>query len=154
MPRQQIQPRCPAPHLEVAVPIAKVLAYSRNSACNEFMRSPSAKGVPASRSRSGSRVSGDRSFSQHSTADDAIPYLLRQVAERLGRSLAEALKPFEQTPSVYRVLIALTRCSPARITEIAELTLIEPSTLSRTVDRMESDGLITRASGSDDGRTV
>lgn len=118
------------------------------------MRSPSAKGVPASRSRSGSRVPGNRSFSQHSTADDAIPYLLRQVAERLGRSLAEALKPFEQTPSVYRVLIALTRCSPARITELAELTLIETSTLSRTVDRMQSDGLVTRASGSDDGRTV
>lgn len=118
------------------------------------MRSPSAKGIPAPRSRSRSRVLRDWSYGRHSTADDAIPYLLRQVAERLGRSLNEALRPFEQTPSVYRVLIALARCSPARITELAELTLIEPSTLSRTVDRMESDGLVTRTSGNDDGRTV
>ncbi len=88
------------------------------------------------------------------TGQDAIPYLLRQVAERLGRSLNEALKPFDQTPSVYRVLIALTRRNPARITELAELTLLELSTLSRTVDRMETDGLVKRASGSDDARTV
>jgi DNA-binding MarR family transcriptional regulator len=88
------------------------------------------------------------------TAEDAIPYLLRQVAERLGRSLNEALKPFDQTPSVYRVLIALSRRNPARITELAELTLLELSTLSRTVDRMESDGLVKRASGNDDARTV
>ena len=84
---------------------------------------------------------------------DAIPYLLRQVAERLGRSLNEALKPFEQTSSVYRVLIALTRRSPARITELAELTLLEVSTLSRTVVRMEADKLVARASG-EDARTV
>lgn len=88
------------------------------------------------------------------SAPEAIPYLLRQVAERLGRSLNEALKPFDQTPSVYRVLIALTRRNPARITELAELTLLELSTLSRTVDRMQTDGLVKRASGNDDARTV
>ena len=69
------------------------------------------------------------------------------MAERLGRSLNEAVKPFEQTSSVYRVLIALTRRSPARITELAELTLLEVSTLSRTVDRMEADKLVVRAAG-------
>src|SRR5690349_12297785 len=88
------------------------------------------------------------------SAQEAIPYLLRQVAERLGRSLNEALKPFDQTPSVYRVLIALTRRNPARITELAELTLLELSTLSRTVDRMQADGLVKRAAGNDDARTV
>jgi DNA-binding MarR family transcriptional regulator len=87
-------------------------------------------------------------------SDEAIPYLLRQVAERLGRSLNQALKPYDQTSSVYRVLIALTRRSPARITELAELTLLELSTLSRTVDRMEADGLVKRGAGDDDARTV
>ena len=94
-----------------------------------------------------------RPSSDERTAGDAIPYLLRQVAERLGRSLNEAVKPFEQTSSVYRVLIALTRRSPARITELAELTLLEVSTLSRTVDRMEADKLVVRAAG-EDARTV
>ena len=95
-----------------------------------------------------------RSATHERIADDAVPYLLRQVAERLGRSLAEAVKPFDQSPSVYRVLIALARRSPARITDLAELTLIEPSTLSRTVDRMESDRLVTRSAGSEDARSV
>lgn len=111
------------------------------------MGRPSAKPkqlVPPPRSRSAAERTGE----------DAIPYLLRQVAERLGRSLNEALKPFDQTSSVYRVLIALTRRNPARITELAELTLLELSTLSRTVDRMESDGLVKRSSGNDDARTV
>ena len=101
-----------------------------------------------------SRSARTRTAADERTADDAVPYLLRQVAERLGRSLAEAIKPFDQPPAVYRVLIALVRKSPARITDLAELTLIEPSTLSRTVDRMEADRLVTRSSASDDGRTV
>jgi DNA-binding MarR family transcriptional regulator len=88
------------------------------------------------------------------TAEDAIPYLLRQVAERLGRSLNEALKPFDQASSVYRVLIALTRRNPARITELAELTLLEISTLSRSIDRMQADGLVKRSAGNEDARTV
>ncbi|WP_299451102.1 MarR family transcriptional regulator [uncultured Pigmentiphaga sp.] len=81
-------------------------------------------------------------------------YLLRQVSERLAISLTEALKPFNQTASVYRVLIALTRRNHARMRDLIELTLIESSTLSRTIGRMEAQGLVTVEQDDDDGRAV
>ena len=88
--------------------------------------------MPASLSKlkTGKRVSAE------SPSEDAVPYLLRQVAERLSRSLSEALKPFGQPANAYRVLIALERRGSSLIGELAEATLIDPSTLSRTVDRM------------------
>jgi len=77
------------------------------------------------------------------SGEEKAPYLLRQVAERLAISLTQALRPFGQSTSVYRILIALTRKNPATMRELIELTLIEPSTLSRTVARME-DGLLVK----------
>ena len=100
------------------------------------------------------RGASSRQVLSESVSEEAIPFMLRQVAERLSRSLNEALKAFDQPPAVYRVLIALERRSPAGIGELAEATLIDPSTLSRTIDRMEEQGLVKRSPGSGDGRTV
>src|SRR5690606_17128840 len=69
-------------------------------------------------------------------------YLLRQVAERLAISLTQALKPFNQNTSAYRVLIALTRNNPSSMRELIEATPIAPSTLSRTIDALEQDGCV------------
>jgi len=88
------------------------------------------------------------------SGEDNGAYLLRQVAERLSISLAQALRPFKQSTGVYRVLIALTRRNPATMQELIELTLIEPSTLSRTVARMEKQGLTTSGPVEGDGRAV
>jgi len=81
-------------------------------------------------------------------------YLLRQVSERLAISLTEALRPFNQTASGYRVLIALTRRDHARMRDLIELTLVESSTLSRTIGRMEAQELVTVEQDDDDGRAV
>ena len=86
--------------------------------------------------------------------EENAAYLLRQVAERLGISLVHALKPFDQSPSVYRILIALTRKSPVRMRDLIDLTLIEPSMLSRTVARMKDGGLLRLVSDDDDGRSL
>ncbi|HEY9279361.1 MAG TPA: MarR family winged helix-turn-helix transcriptional regulator [Eoetvoesiella sp.] len=103
---------------------------------------------------------------QQQAANNAIPaglepyeeqsaaYLLRQVAERLANSLTQSLRPFKQSTSVYRVLIALTRRNPATMRELIELTLIEPSTLSRTVARMAQHGLITCSPVEGDARAL
>ena len=87
-------------------------------------------------------------------ADDFVPYLMRRVSERLSKSLAEALKPFDQTPNAWRVLVALINRERASISELAELTIIDQSTLSRTIDRMEEQRLVKRMPGDDDGRIV
>ncbi len=81
-------------------------------------------------------------------------YLLRQVAERLGISLVHALRPFDQLPSVYRVLIAMTRRNPVRTRDLIDLTLIEPSVLSRTVARMKAQGLLRVESDELDARSI
>jgi len=81
-------------------------------------------------------------------------YLLRQVAERLGISLAHALRPFDQMPGVYRVLIAMTRVNPVRTRDLIDLTLIEPSVLSRTVARMKDQGLLRVESDEMDARSI
>jgi DNA-binding MarR family transcriptional regulator len=87
-------------------------------------------------------------------SDEFVPYLMRRVSERLSKSLAEALKPFDQTPNAWRVLVALTSRERASISELAELTIIDPSTLSRTIDRMEEQRLVKRNAGDADARTV
>lgn len=86
--------------------------------------------------------------------EENTAYLLRQVAERLGISLIEALRPFNQTPAVYRVLIALTRRNPVRMRELIELTLIETSVLSRTVAKMKTQGLVNVSVDAQDARAV
>ena len=88
------------------------------------------------------------------TSEEKTAYLLRQVAERLAQSLTQALRPFKQSTSVYRVLIALTRKNPATMRELMELTLIEPSTLSRTVARMAEEGFIESRPVADDARAL
>lgn len=97
---------------------------------------------------------GARRAARESVSEDAVPYLLRQVAERLSRSLSESLKPFQHPANVYRVLIALERRGAVPIGELAEETLIDASTLSRAVDRMEEQGLVKHGPGGTDGRTV
>jgi DNA-binding MarR family transcriptional regulator len=87
-------------------------------------------------------------------SDEFVPYLMRRVSERLSKSLAEALKPFDQTPNAWRVLVALVSRDRASISELAEFTIIDQSTLSRTVDRMEEQRLVKRAPSEADGRTV
>lgn len=94
-----------------------------------------------------------------STADTApgeekAAYLLRQVAERLGISLTHALRPFNQSPGVYRVLIALTRRNPVKMRELVDLTMIEASVLSRTVARMKAQDLVRVTADDDDGRSL
>lgn len=87
-------------------------------------------------------------------AEEFVPYVIRRVSERLSKSLAEALKPFDQTPNAWRVLVALISRNTATISELADLTIIDQSTLSRTIDRLEDQGLVKRLPSEADGRTV
>ncbi len=106
------------------------------------------------RSKARNGTGQPKRMARESISDEAVPYLLRQVAERLSRSLGEALKPFEHSPNVYRVLIALERRGPAPIGVLADETLIDASTLSRTIDRMEEEGLVKHGPGGQDARAV
>lgn len=64
-------------------------------------------------------------------------FYLRQISERLGQSLMHALKPFDENPSGYRVLLALSRKSPLTTQELRGETMLIPSTLSRTLEKLK-----------------
>lgn len=87
-------------------------------------------------------------------AEEFVPYLLRRVSARLAKSLGEALKPFGHSPNFWRVLVALETRERPSISELSAMTIIDQSTLSRALDRMEEQGYVRRTPGSQDARNV
>jgi DNA-binding MarR family transcriptional regulator len=85
-----------------------------------------------------------------------LPYLLNRAGTRIADAFTEeALRPHGLTITMWRVLAALDHEDGQRIGQIAALTNIEVSTLSRLVDALERKTLVerrrpaTRAAGAD-----
>ena len=81
-----------------------------------------------------------------------IFYWLTEIIGRRNRLLAPALKPFALRVPEWRVLMSLKSRHKASFKELAELASFDQTTLSRTIDRMVKDGLVTRLSDVDDMR--
>lgn len=86
--------------------------------------------------------------------DDFPPYLLNRIVSRLNTNLGEALKQTGITVPIYRVLAVLISGDRRSVNELAVYTVIEQSTLSKILARMEAQGLVSRQSNRDDGRVV
>lgn len=89
-----------------------------------------------------------------STKEDE-QYLLATL-ERLSRlntrCLAERLKPYGCSPGYVAVLDALSQGDGITQKELLSRLSIEQPTLSKTLDRMERDGIISRAQDDNDRR--
>jgi MarR family transcriptional regulator, organic hydroperoxide resistance regulator len=87
--------------------------------------------------------------------DNYLPYLVNRVgnivAEQFG---AEALAPYGLSIAMWRVMAALSSTGEQRHTDLADLTSIEVSTLSRIVTRLVRMGLAARAPSRTSGREV
>lgn len=81
-----------------------------------------------------------------------VPYLLTRITNRLSKSLVEALKEVGLTPPFWRILAVLNDGDRRTLTELSVYTAIDQSTLSRVVDRMEAQLLVTRRTSPDDAR--
>lgn len=86
--------------------------------------------------------------------DDFLPYLLNRIVNRLNMNLAEDLKGIGVSVPQYRVLAVLMAGEGRSVNELSVYTVIEQSTLSKLLDRMEKAGLIHRKSDANDGRVV
>jgi DNA-binding MarR family transcriptional regulator len=86
--------------------------------------------------------------------DDFLPYLLNRIVNRLNMALAEDLKTIGATVPEYRVLAVLMARDGRSVNELSVYTVIEQSTLSKLLLRMESSGLIARHNDASDGRVV
>lgn len=83
-----------------------------------------------------------------------IPYLLFQLDNRLRHSMLEHTRPLGITVLRYRVLAQLVDVNGVRIRDLVRECAVEQSTMSRVVDQLERDGMVTRKSGSGDNRAV
>jgi MarR family transcriptional regulator, organic hydroperoxide resistance regulator len=83
-----------------------------------------------------------------------VPYLLNRGAVRIADAFTDELRAFSITLPMWRVIAALWHDGPMRLGELAHLTSIEVSTLSRTVAGMEGRGLLTRNRSDADARAV
>ncbi len=86
---------------------------------------------------------------------DYLPYLVNRVgtiiAEQYGE---ETLAPHRLSIAMWRVMAALASRGSQRQIDLAELTSIESSTLSRLVTRLTRRGLVSRARSTKSNREV
>ena len=86
--------------------------------------------------------------------DNHVFYLFTQILGRRNRDLAEDLKQLGVSVPQWRVLAVLHERSGCTMNELADVTTVDRTTLTRTLDRMAKDRLIARRSDARDRRSV
>ena len=86
---------------------------------------------------------------------DYLPYLVNRVGAALvARFSADALEQHGLSIAMWRVLVVLSDSGAQRQVDIASLTSIDVSTLSRLVSRLIQMGLVTRLRSAQSSREV
>ncbi len=83
-----------------------------------------------------------------------LSYLVASLHKRLEADLTERLRPGGVPIEHFRILEVLDAREPRAMGEIATAALIETPTLTKTIDRMTSEGLVYRAPDPMDRRRV
>jgi DNA-binding MarR family transcriptional regulator len=84
-----------------------------------------------------------------------LPYLINRVGSALvARFSADALAGAHLSIASWRVLAVLSNNGALRQTDLAEMTSIDASTLSRLITRLVRDGLVRRTRSKADTREV
>jgi DNA-binding MarR family transcriptional regulator len=86
--------------------------------------------------------------------DQHLFFWFTQVLDRRDRHLAAALRPYSLRAPEWRALASLHSRHALSMSELADLTSIERTTLSRTVDRMARKGWVVRLSDTSDMRVT
>ncbi len=86
--------------------------------------------------------------------EDYLPYQLFRIVNRLTLNLKNDLRPAKMTLSRWRTLSVLNASDGRNMGELADYMVIEQAALSRIVDQMERDKLVTRRLASKDNRIV
>jgi DNA-binding MarR family transcriptional regulator len=104
---------------------------------------------PARRGRNGGPLKGGAiDFDRYAF------YLIAHADHRYSQAMAAALARHRLSRPKWRALGALGQRDGATIGEVAEITLLKRSTLSRVVARLEREGLVRRRPRAADQRNV
>lgn len=76
-----------------------------------------------------------------------LPYLVNRTGVRIATAFGDVLRAHGITLPMWRVLAALDHADGQRISDLAALTSIDVSTLSRILDAMQEKGLVERRRG-------
>ncbi len=76
-----------------------------------------------------------------------LPYLVNRTGVRIATAFGDVLRSHGITLPMWRVLAALDHADGQRISDLAALTSIDVSTLSRILDAMQEKGLVERRRG-------
>ncbi len=96
------------------------------------------------------RVAQSLAFALQAT----LPYLLNRAGVRIGASFSEEIKRYRLNLPEWRILAVLAARSDPSLTELAEQTSIELSTLSRLVTTMQRRRLVARRPSGADARSI
>lgn len=86
--------------------------------------------------------------------DDYLAYLLAAASEAVSRRFHRVVRKAGLKVPEWRILACLTDIDGLMVTELAKLTLLEQSRVTKTINGMEANGLVQRAPDSDDRRKV
>ena len=85
---------------------------------------------------------------------NSLPYLLNRAGVRMGELFSRRIAGYDVTLPMYRVMAALKETGDQRLGDLAFMTSIEISTLSRLIGAMKRKGLVSRKRLEDNARTV
>ena len=80
------------------------------------------------------------------------PYLMNRIMTRWNVEMAEALRAHDMSTTMMRALAVLSISSPVTINELSLYAVTEQSTMSRTLDALEAQGLVRRLRRPEDMR--
>jgi DNA-binding MarR family transcriptional regulator len=83
-----------------------------------------------------------------------LPYLLNRVTSRLNTGFQAELHRRGMTLTHWRVLAFLAEHDGLPVSALADMTATDPSTLSRALMRLDSQGCVSRRPGASDNRVV
>lgn len=84
--------------------------------------------------------------------EDILPYLINRLAYEMTMPLEQDLRGHNLSVAQWRTLAVLEAKGRATIGELAHFAMMEQSTLSRHIDRMEKAELVRRGRTRTDGR--
>ncbi len=86
--------------------------------------------------------------------EDFLPYLLNRAGARIADAFAKEARRRGVTLQMWRVLAALHQKDGQAVGELARMTSIDVSTLSRLLDQMQQRRLVSRRRNGQDQRSV
>ncbi|HSW05897.1 MarR family winged helix-turn-helix transcriptional regulator [Aquabacterium sp.] len=109
---------------------------------------------PGNASRKPLKLPADGGNSADFDLEIALPYLLARAGTRMGQAFSKEIRRFDISLTEWRVFAALHHAPHQRLSQLAEHTSAEPSTLSRVVDGLLQRGLLVRDRSDEDARAL